>query len=192
MVYINQRKYVDMIYPHNLDNGGVPEGKDTIAAAGCGLCSLCMVVEHLTQKQLPLEECIKLSCDNGANRKIGTSMRILGPIVAQMYDLAYAQTSSKEELIAHLQSGGEAIANVSGDRPGVRGLFTDGGHYMVVVSTDGQEAKILDPGYIPGMFDQDGRRGKVRLEDPFVFCTLDILIEEASNRNPSFYLFKRK
>ena len=44
MLYINQRKYPDMPYQHNLKHGGAPADKSNISSAGCGLCCLCMVV----------------------------------------------------------------------------------------------------------------------------------------------------
>ena len=48
MLYINQRKYPDMPYQHNLKHGGAPADKSNISSAGCGLCCLCMVVENMT------------------------------------------------------------------------------------------------------------------------------------------------
>ncbi|MBQ2754880.1 MAG: hypothetical protein IJF30_05395, partial [Clostridia bacterium] len=72
-----------------------------------------MMVEHLTTESLALEECVKLSELNGANLKVGTSMRVLGKVVAEKYNLDFSTTNDKEEVLNHLRNGGEVIACVS-------------------------------------------------------------------------------
>lgn len=192
MLFINQNDYPHIDYNHNLDNGGMPEGRRSIATSGCGLCSLCMVVDHLTVHSLSVEECKQLSYDNGANRQIGTNLKILAPIVAEKFGLSCTMTSDAEELKAHLRSGGEAIANVGGDRDGYTGLFAHVGHYIVVVSADGDELCILDPAYHTGRYEEEGRKGKVRVNELFAYCSSEALAKDAENRTPSYYLFKRK
>lgn len=79
MKYINQLEHRDIPYEHNLDHGGVPEEKRNVAAAGCGPSCLCMMVDALTLSTYELTDCLKLSNEVGANREIGTSLKILGP-----------------------------------------------------------------------------------------------------------------
>lgn len=192
MLYICQLDYRHIPYVHNTDKGGVPSERQNIATSGCGLCSACMIVDHLTTKTLSLEEAVQLSESNGANRWIGTSMKVLAPILGQQFDLEVAMSSDPEEMVRHLQAGGEIIVHVrKGDRE--VGLFTNGGHYMVIVSTDGKEVCILDPGYKEGKFDIEGRRGKVRVDQaPFLYCSIETLMEEVRKDGPAFYMFKRK
>ena len=92
----------------------------------------------------------------------------------------------------HLRNGGEVIANVSNDREGAVSVFTNRGHYILVVSVEGNRVCILDPSYTEEKFATDNARGKVVVDAPFVYCDIDLLMEEASNRNPGFFLFKRK
>ncbi len=191
MLYLNQLDYRHIPYNHNVNHGGVPEERRNCATSGCGLCSLCMVVDHLTTKHLDLEECVRLSEENGANHAIGTDMKILAPIVAKMFDLELNMTNSVEELVEHLRCGGEAIVHVS-VREGRISLFTKGGHYMVILSTDGKEVCILDPSYTDTKFEEEGRREKVRVNAPFVYCSLEDIMIQTDNRDPGFYLFKRK
>ena len=190
--YINQKDHWDIPYYHNTENGGPAPGRNSVATSGCGLCSMCMVVDHLTVQTLTLEECVRISESCGANRKVGTMLRVLGPVVAERFDLAYSTTNDKAVLVRHLQSGGEAIVNVACNADGTPGLFTKGGHYMVVVCVDGDTVCILDPDYKPGKFDAPERVAKVKEKPPFLYCSLDALMQEASNRDPGFYLFKRK
>lgn len=191
MLYINQLDYPDIPYYHNADNGGPPPGRTSVKTSGCGLCCACMVIEHLTMHKLELTECVKLSEENGANRNIGTSMKVLGKLISEKFDLDFSMTSSKEELISHLQNGGEAIANVA-EVEGKTGLFTHRGHYITLISTDGENVCILDPSYKEGKFDEEGRAGRVKVCAPFIYCPVDTLLEETQHRDPGFYLFKRK
>ena len=97
MKYINQLEHRDIPYEHNLDHGGVPEEKRNVAAAGCGPSCLCMMVDALTLSTYELTDCLKLSNEVGANREIGTSLKILGPVVAERFNLNYGETSSLME-----------------------------------------------------------------------------------------------
>ena len=99
MYYINQLDYPHIRYEHDLDNGGAPEEKCTAAAAACGPCCLCMVVENMTFGHLELTDCLKLSADLGANRQRGTDLKILGPVVAEKYGLTYDVTDDVEKLV---------------------------------------------------------------------------------------------
>ena len=104
-----------------------------------------MIVENMTFGHLELTDCLELSAKLGANRQRGTSLKILGPAVAEKYGLTYDTTNDVKKLVEHLQRGGMAIANSGGDREGYVGLFTHGGHYITILSTDGKDACILDP-----------------------------------------------
>lgn len=191
MLYMNQLDYRHVPYMHNADNGCVPPERMNVASSGCGLCSLCMIVDHLTTNKLELEEAVRLSETNGANRKPGTSMTILGPIVAEKFGLEMTKSRDPDEMIAHLQQGGEIIVNVrTNGRP--LALFTTGGHYMVIISTDGKEVCILDPSYTDDKFEIEGRKGKVRVAAPFIYCPIETLMGEIRDSGPAFFMFKRK
>ena len=193
MLFICQNEYPHIRYQHNVANGGVPTERQCIATSGCGLCSVCMIVDHLTTKTLELEDAVKLSENNGANRGIGTNMKVLGPIVAEMYGLEMTISRDRDEMVRHLREGGEIIVNVRrGDRP--LGLFTKGGHYMVLLSTDGKDVCLFDPDYSAEKFEIEGRKSKVRTANaPFLYCSIETLMEEIpQNGDPAFYMFKRK
>ena len=192
MLYLNQLDYAHIPYNHNVAKGGVPEERRCVATSGCGLCSACMIVDHLTTSHLSLEECVKLAEENGANRKMGCDMRVLGPIVAERFKLDYSTTNDREELKNHLKSGGQAIAIVGGDRDGYTGVLSHIGHYVVIVSINGEDVCILDPGYEDGKFDEDGRQGKVRVDKPFIYCSIDVIMKDTESNNPGFYMFKRR
>lgn len=192
MLYLNQLKYGHIPYQHNMKNGGPPPGRANVGTSGCGPCSLCMVVENLTCGHLDLEECVRMSERLKANMELGTDLKILAPAVAEKCGLEYSFTDEKEVLADHLRRGGMAVANSSGDRDGYIGVFTHGGHYVAVNSIDGDEVCILDPSYKEGKFEEEGRKGKVLVDEPFVYCSLETLWEDCAGRSPRFYLFRRK
>ena len=152
-----------------------------------------MIVEHLTTQTLSLEDCIVLSVSNNANNRPGTSMRVLGPVVAEKFDLEYTEASDKGELLAHLAKGGEAIVNVAEKPDGTPGLFTRAGHYMVLISADGEQICFFDPNYTAEAYGKGELKEKVdSSKAPFLSCSLDLLWQETEAREIRFYLFKRK
>ena len=194
MLYLCQLDYPHIRYNHNVDNGGVPEERRCVKTSGCGLCSLCMVVDHLTTKSLGLEECVRLSEENGANRKIGTSMKVLGPVVADLYGLTMAHSDSLDEVDATLRRGGRVIVNVGGDREGYIGLFSYSGHYIVLISVDDDgNYCVLDPAFSEGRYDSEGRKGRIIRQDGyFVYARREDIISDTANRKKPFFLFERK
>ena len=192
MIYLNQLDYPDMPYTTDLDNGGAPAEKCNVAAAGCGPCSLCMVVEGLTMAHLDLTECLRLSHEAGADRRLGTSLAILGPVIAEKYGLSYRNTSDPGEMAEHLRRGGLVIANSGGDREGYTGVFTHGGHYVTVLSVSDGICCILDPSWKPGKYDEEGRKGLVREAYPYMYCSLETLAKDCENRDPAYHLFARQ
>ncbi len=191
MLYLNQLQYPDIPYAHNLSNGGAPEGRGNVAAAGCGPCCLCMAVDHLTASQFPLQECLALSEKHGANMQLGTSLRILAPAVAASIALDYDTTDDPDRLNDWLQRGGVAIANVGGDRENYKGLFSDQGHYILVLSVSDGNVCILDPSYFPGKYESSARKGRAVVDAPFVYCSVATLCRDCDNRDPAFYLLRR-
>lgn len=186
MHYTNQKQFPNLRYNHNMANGGPSPDRNTVATSGCGLCSLCNVVNALTVKHLFVEDCVRLSEENGANMGIGTDMSILAPIIADMYSLDYTPTASMEDAIKCLQEGGQVIAHMGPK------VFTDRGHYITIVSYANGEFCILDPGYTPQKFEREDRKGKVHINPPFIYCDADLLHSETRDRKYKYYLFKRK
>lgn len=191
MIYINQLERKEIPFEHDLDNGGTGEYSN-VAAAGCGPCSVCMVINNMTLDTPSLEEIINLVYEAKANREPGTDMKLLAPLVAERFNLDYKSTDNVGELITHLQNGGMAVANVGGDREGHIGVFSHGGHYIAVIGFVNGELCILDPSYKTDKFNEDGRRGLIREIPPYLYCAPEVLVRDTENRTPGYYLFSRK
>ncbi len=84
-----------------------------------------------------------------------------------------------------------AIANSGGDREGWTGVFTHGGHFIVLVSAKGREICVMDPSMKPGKFDEAGRAGKVRVEGNMAYVDIAVLARDCDNRYPSYCLFRK-
>ena len=192
MLYINQRRYPNIPYPTDMDTEGSPMQKKSVKEAGCGLCSLCMVVDHLTTKKLGLVECRDLAIALGANRKPGTDMKIIGPVVAERFGLSYAETSDIKKVNKTLHEGGEVIINAGGDHDGYSGIFTHGGHFMVIISEKGGKYCVLDPSQHKAKFKQALLEKKLSIDGYFIYTDAALLLKESENRSPAFYLFARK
>ena len=191
MLYLNQIGYPHIPYNHNLEKGGSP--LSTIASSGCGLCSACMIIDHLViGGSLGLEECRDLSYACKANMHVGTDMHILGAALAEKYNLDFEMTNDIDKLVDHLKNGGEAILNVTTDENGV-GIFTSGGHYIVATAYVNGEIEILDPSYTRAKYTAKHCEGKVRIACPFVYSTPETVASQSvPYRTHPFYLFKRK
>ena len=186
MLYVSQLDYAHIPYNHDLENGGRPQA--TVRSSGCGLCSTCMIVDHLVVGgSLSVEECRDLSYATGANFHVGTDIHVLGPAVAEKFGLDFEMTNNIDKLVAHLQNGGEAIVNVAA------GLFTTGGHYMVATACTDGEIEILDPSYTEEKYATEACRKAIRVAAPFLYCSPETLAgESVPYREHPFYLFKRK
>lgn len=192
MLYLNQLDYRHIHYEHNVNNGGVPQERRNVATSGCGICSACMVVDHLTNDHLSIEECIRLAYKAGANCNVGTRMLILGPALADRFHLNFKGTKDMDEVKACLQNGGRVVINVAGNHDDYVGLYSHIGHYILAIAYDGKELCILDPAYKEGKYEKEPNQGKVRVDYPFTYCDPQCIIDDTQNRETPFYLFWRK
>ena len=76
-----------------------------------------MVVENMTGREFPLIDCLELSINVNANHSPGTDLTVLGPYIAERFDLDLVITDDPELLRAHLKKGYMAVACSAGDRP---------------------------------------------------------------------------
>lgn len=190
MKYINQNDYPHIRYGTNAKE---PESSSfingTVASSGCGLCCLCMAVDRLTLESLDIEEAVQLSIDNQANMNVGTSMKIMGPVIAERYGLNFKSTDDETEMMVWLLNGGVAIINVGGDHDDHIGVFSDVGHYIIAIAYQNGQYRILDPAYRPGKYDIEGRAGKVTDKKGILYAREEVLHQDTENRRPRYYLF---
>ena len=63
MKYVNQLQYAHIPYPTKVKIPEfAPDGyPSTVRSSGCGLCSVCMAIDLITDKTLDIEECVRIS-----------------------------------------------------------------------------------------------------------------------------------
>ena len=194
MKLINQNDYPNEIYvtktlkPEPDRTSGL---STTIATSGCGICCGIMVAEFFGH-QMSMQEAIQLSYDYKANTSFGTKYKPYAQGLCEKYDLTCERSDIKEKLFEHLDKGGCAVVNVGGDREGHIGTFSHVGHYIFVYKHVGEEVYILDPGIEPNKYKEESRVDKVRFEDEFVIADVKYLLEDMSNRETPFFMFKKR
>lgn len=186
-----------MVFYCQLDYAHVPfpapgSGFGTLANNGCGPLAVSMLIENLLEIPFPPEEAARFFLDCGARAEVGTNLYIASEAAAERFGLRVKNTEDAEEARAFLRDGrGMVIANTFGDRPedGYIGVFSDGGHYILLTGSDGREVRVLDPMYRPGRFDVPGRRGKVRMEGNLAVADFSVVASDCVHR--PFFLFER-
>ena len=187
MKHINQMQYDWLSYPTTIElDAPLSPPYPSVAKAGCGLCSACMVVEELTGIALSVEACVQLSVSLGANY-FGTDMKKLGKGLEEKYRLCMKLSNDVEELVNHLTGGGVAIVNVG--KP--HGVFSEGGHFIFAQRYEDGRIWLSDPSFTKEKYQQPHRKNAVKLEAGYVIARPETVAEESANRDPAFYLFQK-
>lgn len=199
MKYVNQLEYPDWFYVTKTDLEDEARRKHgettTVRSSGCGLCSAVMVADRLVvDSTFDLKDAINLSYEVGANKWVGTSMKVFGPAFAEKMGFDLEMTSDPERLHYCMRTGGAAVVHVGGDREGYIGVFSHGGHYIAAIGeTPDGRIIVLDPSYKPGKYEEEGRKGKVEVtHDVIALTDAQVLVDDGASRTPCFYLFWRK
>lgn len=186
--------YCQLDYEHvpYLSPMGSKDGN--IANNGCGVCACSMVAENLAGITLPPEECAKLAKASGAREDYGTGLFIFSPYFAQYAGLDYQVEWQPRKALRFLQEKkGMVIANTQGNREqdGYIGVFSDGGHYIVLAAAEGDTVKVWDPMYRvgSGRYDVPGRIGKVRLDGNEAYADFSVIEQDCLDR--PYFLFSK-
>ena len=184
-IFYCQLDHEDMPYPSPVS----PRG--TIADNGCGVCAASMMIENMLGIPFPLKECASLAMACGARDGYGTDFYIFSKALAEKFSLDLVETEDAGEDKRFLQEGrGMAVANVRGNRDGYIGVFSDTGHYILLIAAQGERVAVLDSCYRPGRYDVPGRKGKVEMEGVIAWSTMDVIQSDCFER--PFFLFSKK
>lgn len=152
-----------------------------------------MVVNSLTNEQVPVIEMVQFAQDVGARVSSGTDMKILGDAIANTYDFDVERTDDVDTLKSALRNGAVAIVNVGGDRSGYKGVFSDSGHYLIAygVLNDKDTILIADPYMYNGKYSASYRQS-VTVSKDFIYAASSVVDKDASNRSPRYTIFTKK
>ena len=152
-----------------------------------------ILIENLLKTPYPVTESAAFALACGARVSGGTDMQRLSRETAARGGLLVYTTDDQDMLLQALKNGGMAIANVGGDRQGYSGVFSDGGHYVVVrrVMGDGR-LLVLDPYLYDSKYTTAYRAARVERVGNLLFCAPGVLHRDCENRKPRYYIFKAK
>lgn len=153
----------------------------TIGISGCGPTAAAMIITACKGAILPDEVAglfVKYGYRSANNGTYWSAFRA----VADEFDIEYAERSSLNGALELLRNNNYVVASVG------NGLFTTGGHFVVLVGLENNRLKIYDPYLYAGKFDTSYRRGKAVVDGNTVYVTVDNFARYANAKG--FFCYK--
>lgn len=138
----------------------------TIGSSGCGPTCASMVVSSIKGTITP-DKMANLFIQHGYRSANNGTYWSAYRDVADQFNIGYTETSDIQKALELLRNKNYVIASCG------NGLFTTGGHYIVIVGIEGNTLKIYDPYLYIGKFNTSTRRGKVVVEGNTIFCSIE-------------------
>ena len=170
---ISLGNYVGLTYYNQTDSrwnshmySSVGNASQTIGTSGCGPTSASMVVTAIKGTITPDtmgDLFVQYGYRSANNGTYWSAFRW----VADVFDIGYQECSSLDTAVNLVRNNNYVICSVG------NGLFTTGGHFIVIVGIEGDTLKIYDPYLYAGKFDTSTRRGKVTVSGNTVYCSID-------------------
>lgn len=166
-------EYQGLTYYSQIDNRwknnlytSVGNRTQTIGSSGCGPTCASMVVSSIKGTITPdvmANLFVKYGYRSSNNGTYWSAYRA----VADEFNIDYTETSNINKAIDLLRNNNYIIASCG------NGLFTTGGHYIIIVGIEDNTLKIYDPYNYTGKFNTSTRRGKVVVEGNTIYCSID-------------------
>lgn len=148
----------------------------TIGRSGCGPTVAAMIVSSIKGEITP-DEMAKLFLENGYRSPNNGTYWSAFRAVADEFNIDYEETANFNKALELLRNNYYIVVSCG------NGLFTTGGHYIVLVGVEGDVLQIYDPYLYNGKFKTSTRRGKVVVEGNTVYCTIHNFKKYANYKN---------
>lgn len=165
--------YIGLTYYSQLDSrwaskmySSVGNPNQTIGSSACGPTCASMVVTATKGAITPDTMCDLFVQHEYRSANNGTYFSAFRA-VADEFDIGYEETYYLDKAVELLRNNHYVIVSCG------NGLFTTGGHFIVLVGIDGDTLKIYDPYLYSGKFSTSTRRGKVTVDGNTVYCSID-------------------
>lgn len=165
--------YTGLTYYSQIDSrwknhmySSVGDSTQTVGTSGCGPTSAAMIVTAIKGTITP-PEMADLFVNNGYRSASNGTYLSAFRWVADVFDIGYQETYSLDTAVDLLKDNNYLIVSCG------NGLFTTGGHLMVITGIDRDTLRIYDPYLYSGKFDTSTRRGKVTVSGNTVYCSVD-------------------
>lgn len=157
------------------------DSSQTIGSSGCGPTASAMVVTSIKGTITP-DTMASIYVDNGYRSANNGTYWSAFRYTADLFNIGYQETADIQKALQLIQNNNYVIVSVG------NGLFTTGGHYIVIVGIEGDTLKIYDPYMYSGKFDTSTRRGKVTISGNTVYCSIENFKAYANYKN--FFAFE--
>ena len=164
--------YKGLTYYSQIDNrwrnkrySSTGNASQTIGSSGCGPTSASMIVTACKGAITPdvmSDLFVKYGYRSANNGTYWSAFRA----IADEFDIGYSETTNFQRAIELLRNNNYVVASVG------NGLFTTGGHIIVLTAIDGDDIKIYDPYLYAGKFETSTRRGKVTVVGNIVYVSV--------------------
>lgn len=181
-------EYAGLTYYSQLDNrwrynmySSVGDSSQTIGTSGCGPTSAAMVVSSIKGNITP-DQMANLYTQYGYRSANQGTYWSAFKWTADVFDIGYSECYKLDDAIAKLKDNHYIIASCN------QGLFTYGGHFIVLTGVEGDYIKVYDPYLYNGKFDVASRRGKATVSGNTVYVSIENFRAYANYQK--FFCFK--
>ena len=172
--------YKGLTYYSQIDNrwsskmySSVGNFSQTIGTSGCGPTSAAMIVTATKGTITPdtmADLFVKYGYRSVNNGTYWSAFRA----VADEFNIGYTETTDIQRALQLLQSNHYVVASC------VNGLFTTGGHFIVLTKVENGVIEVYDPYLYAGKFETSTRRGKATVDGNKVYVSVENFINYAN------------
>lgn len=181
-------EYAGLTYYSQLDNrwkykiySSVGNTAQTIGTSGCGPAAAAMVVSSIKGNITP-DQMADLYMKYGYRSANQGTYWSAFKWTADVFDIGYSEYYKLDDAIAKLKDNHYIIASCN------QGLFTYGGHFVVLVGLEGNYIKIYDSYLYNGKYDVASRRGKAIVKGNTTYVSIQNFRQYANYKK--FFCFK--
>ena len=153
----------------------------TIGTSGCGPAAAAMVVSSIKGNITP-DQMADLYIKYGYRSANQGTYWSAFKWTADVFDIGYSEYYKLDDAIAKLKDNHYIIASCN------QGLFTYGGHFVVLVGLEGNYIKIYDSYLYNGKYDVASRRGKAIVKGNTTYVSIQNFRQYANYKK--FFCFK--
>lgn len=181
-------KYAGLTYYSQIDSrwsnkmySSVGDSSQTIGTSGCGPTSSAMVVSSIKGTITP-DTMASLYTQYGYRSVNQGTYWSAFKWTADVFNIGYSECYRLDDAVAKLKDNHYIIVSCN------QGLFTYGGHFIVLTGIEGDYIKVYDPYLYNGKFDVASRRGKAEVKGNTVYVSIDNFRNYANYKK--FFCFK--
>ncbi len=142
------------------------DSSQTIGSSGCAPTTASMIVTA-TKGTITPDKMSKLFVENGYRSANNGTYLSAFRAVADEFNIDYEETTNLDNAVNLLKDNNYLAVSCA------NGLFTTGGHLIMIYGIDGNTLKIYDPYLYSGKFETSTRRNKVSVIGNTVYCSID-------------------